>query len=122
VDSVKGRLSWDKAQRAISVIFVVGGGLGFFLYGLCWVFATKVDEAGLRGPTMWGSRATIGWNDIASVRRITVKGVPYLLMRSRSSKKEIWFCILGLNESSTLERLQAFTPSDHSGTLDEKSV
>ena len=94
-DLVKGRLSWNEVQRAVTITCVVGGGIGLFLYAIGWAFATTINESGLYGPTLWW-RTTIGWNDIASVRRVTVKGIPYLLIRSRSSNKEIWLCTLGL--------------------------
>ncbi len=92
-DLGKGRLSWNEVQRAMTITCVVGGGIGLFLYAIGWAFATTINESGLYGPTLWWRR-TIGWNDIASVRRVTVKGIPYLLIRSRSSNKEICLCNL----------------------------
>jgi hypothetical protein len=90
-DVVKGRLSWDEVARAMAITCVIAGGIGLFLYAIGWAFATTIGESGLYGPTLWW-RTTISWNDIASVRRVTVKGIPYLLVRSRSSNKEIWLC------------------------------
>jgi hypothetical protein len=95
-------LTWDKAQLAIDIACLIGGGLGLFVYGVGWVFATTLNDEGLHGPTLWGRR-TICWNDIGSVRRMIVKGIPYLLIQ--------WFCVLGLNERLILERLQAFIPA-----------
>ena len=115
IEAAKGRLTWDKAQLAIGTICVIGGGLGLFLYGAGWAFAATINDEGFRGATLWGRRKTIRWNDIGSVRQVTVKGIPYLLIRSRSSKKEIWFCILGFDKSILLDRLQAFVESDADG-------
>jgi hypothetical protein len=115
IEAAKGRLTWDKAQLAIGIACVIGGGLGLFLYGAGWAFAATVNDEGLRGATLLGCRKTIRWNDIGSVRQVTVKGIPYLLIRSRSSKKEIWFCVLGFDKSILLDRLQAFAESDGDG-------
>jgi hypothetical protein len=111
IEAAKGRLTWDKAPLAVEIVCLIGGGLGLFLYGVGWAFATTVNDQGLHGPTLLGRRNMICWNDIGSVRRVVVKGVPYLLIRSRSAKKEIWLCILGFNERSILERLQNFIPA-----------
>jgi hypothetical protein len=108
------RLTWNKTELAIKIVCLIGGGLGLFLFGVGWVCATTLNDEGLHGPTLWGVRRTICWNDIGSVRRVVVKGIPYLLIRSRSSKMEIWFCVLGFNESAILERLQNFSPASDS--------
>ncbi len=102
-DLMKGRLSWDKVHLAVIITCAIGGGLGLFLYAIGWAFATTIREGGLRGPTMWGSGTMIGWNEIASVRRVTVKGLPYLIVRSHSSNKEVWLCILGFDDSIVLD-------------------
>jgi hypothetical protein len=80
VEAAKGRLTWDKAQLVIEIVCLIGGGLGLFLYGVGWAFATTLNDEGLHGPTLWGVRRTICWNDIGSVRRVVVKGMPYLLI------------------------------------------
>jgi hypothetical protein len=120
-DWVKGRLSWDEVQRAVTITCSVGGGIGLFLYAIGWAFAATIGESGLYGPTLWW-RTTIGWNDIASVRRVTVKGIPYLLVRSRSSNKKIWLCTLGFKEKPILERLQDFIPTSDSDKIRGNSV
>ena len=101
-----------QVQLAVTITCATGGGLGLFLYAIGCAFATTISEGGLRGPTMWGSGTMIGWNEIASVRRVTVKGLPYLIVRSRSSNKEVWLCILGFDDSIVLDRLQAFAERD----------
>jgi hypothetical protein len=80
VEAAKGRLTWDKAQLVIEIVYLIGGGLGLFLYGVGWAFATTLNDEGLHGPTLWRVRRTICWNDIGSVRRVVVKGMPYLLI------------------------------------------
>jgi hypothetical protein len=116
-DVVKGRLTWDKAQLAIEITCLIGGGLGLLVYAVGWVFATTLNDEGLHGPILSGVRRTIRWNDIDSARRVVVKGIPYLLVRSHS-KEEIWFCVLGFNERLILERLQAFIPASDPDKLD----
>src|SRR4029450_8959227 len=101
-----------QVQLAVTITCAIGGGLGLFLYAIGCAFATTISEGGLRGPTMWGSGTMIGWNEIASVRRVTVKGLPYSIVRSRSSNKEVWLCILGFDDSIVLDRLQAFAERD----------
>jgi hypothetical protein len=115
-DAAKGRLTWDKALLAMKLVLTLGSAMAVFLYAIGWAFATRISEEGLRGPNMWGVRRTIHWDDIGSVRRVVVKGVPYLLIRSRSSKKQIWFCVLGFKEAAILERLQAFIPAGDAST------
>jgi hypothetical protein len=80
-DLAKGYLSWGEVQRALTITYVIGGGIGLFLHAIGWAFATTIDESGLYGPKLWW-RTTISWNDIASIRRVTVKGIPYLLVQS----------------------------------------
>jgi hypothetical protein len=120
-DAAKGRLTWDKAELAIKIVCLIGAGIGLFLYGIGFVLTTTVNEKGLRGPSGW-VRRTIYWNDIGSVRRVVVKGIPYLLIQSRSSKKEIWFCVLGFNERPILERLQNFIPASDSDKVKGNSL
>jgi hypothetical protein len=116
VDAIKGRLTWDKALLAVQLILVLGSAMGLFLYGVAWAFATTVSDEGLHGPNMCGLRRTIGWDDIGTVRQVVVKGIPYLLIRSRSSKKQIWLCILGFKEPTVLERLQTPITTAGAGT------
>jgi asparagine N-glycosylation enzyme membrane subunit Stt3 len=68
-DFVKRRLSWDKVQLAVTMICVLGGGLGIFLYAMGWTFVTTISESGL-------------------------------------------LRILGFDNSTVLDRLQAFAQSD----------
>jgi len=106
---------------AMKLVLILGGAMGIFLYSIGWAFATRISDEGLRGPNMWGLRRTIQWDEIGSVRRIAEKGVPCLLIRSRSSKKQIWFCIFGLKEVAVLERLQAFIHAGDASTRLRKS-
>jgi hypothetical protein len=87
--------------------------MGVFLFGTLWVFATTISDAGLRGPTFWGRRITIGWNDVASVKQITVKGIPYLIVKSASSTRELWLCRLGLDVSRIYRHIRASVSSNH---------
>ena len=112
-DAAKGSLTWDKAELAIQDSLSHWSRCGTFLYSIGFAVTTTVDEKGLRGPSGWGRR-TICWNDIDSVRRVVVKGIPYLLIRSRSSKKEIWFCVLDFNERLILDLLRDFVPATDS--------
>jgi hypothetical protein len=114
IQAATGRLTWDKAQLVIEIVCLIAGGLGLFLYGVGWIFATRLNDEGLHGPTLCGVRRTISWTDIGSVRRVVVKGIPYLLIRSYS-KEEIWFCVLGFNERLILERLQDFIRASDPG-------
>jgi len=120
-DAAKGRLTWDKAELAIKIVCLIGAGIGLFLYGIGFVLTTTVNEKGLRGPSGW-VRRTIYWSDTGSVRRVVVKGIPYLLIQSRSSKKEIWFCVPGFNERPILERLQNFIPASDSDKVKGNSL
>jgi hypothetical protein len=119
IQSGTGRLTWDKARLVIEIMCLIGGGLGLFLYGVGWAFATTLNDEGLHGPTLLGVRRAICWNDIGLVRRVVVKGIPYLLIRSHSSKEEIWFCVLGFSEKLILERLQDFIPANDPDKLSE---
>ena len=116
IDAAKGRLSWNQVGSGLKSVCLIAGGMGVFLYGIGWAFATTVNDEGLRGPNIWGLRRTISWNDIGSVRKVVAKGIPYLLIRSRSSKKQIWFCVLGFKEPAVLERLQAFITIEAAST------
>jgi hypothetical protein len=112
--------SWEKLRLGATIVLVVGTGLGVLLFGLGWITATTADEKGLHGG-FWVLRTTIGWDEIASVQRVTDNhGIPFLVIRSRVSKKQLRLCVLGLEKSSLLERLQAFILSDH-GEPEEKS-
>jgi hypothetical protein len=91
--------SLETLERTLLAVAVVRLGIGVFLFWTLWVYATIISDAGLRGPTFWARRITIGWNDVASVERITVKGIPYLIVKSASSKRELWLCRLGLDVS-----------------------
>ena len=113
-------LTWDKTELAVKIVFLIGAGMGLFLYGIGFALTTTVNEKGLRGPSGCGRR-TICWNDIGSVRQVVVKGIPYLLIRSRSSKKEICFCVLGFDAKPILERLQGFIPASDSDKLKANS-
>jgi len=120
-DAAKGRLTWDKALLATKLVLILGSVMGLFLYAIGWAFATGVSDEGLSGPNTWGVRRTIRWDDIGSVRKVVVKGIPYLLIRSRSSKKQIWFCVLGFKEPTVLERLQTFITTEGASTPSSNS-
>jgi hypothetical protein len=111
-DLVKGRLSWDKVQLAVTIICATGGGLGLFLYAIGWAFATTISETGLSGPRLLGRHNTIAWNDVASVTAV-MEGMPALIIRSISSKKVIWMETLGLDIPDTYRSIRQYVAPDH---------
>jgi|ERR1700720_407910 len=103
----------DTVMRMLIALGTVTLALALFLFALFWIAAVTLDERGLRGPTIWGRRINIDWNDVASARRVVVRGLPALLIQSRSTKKEIWLYSLGLNGRTLYNQVRAFVAPSH---------
>lgn len=82
-----GTLAWngqlDEEASIAAGAFSLSCGLLFAAAVIC--FPVYASPNGLRCYNYWGIYATIPWDTITNVRRISVLGLPYLVARSSAS-------------------------------------
>ena len=76
---------------AITIVFAL------VVYVGARVWAWSFDQYEVRGRTYFGKRISIPWPDVAEVKPTNVKGIPALLITSRSTGKELFAYTLGVD-------------------------
>jgi hypothetical protein len=105
--------SLQSIERTLTSIAIVASGLGTALFGIFWISGVTINENGLRGRTFWGRRIAIAWDEVASVRKVFVSGIPSLIVRSASSNKELWLPILGRDVRRVYLEIRTYVAPNH---------
>jgi hypothetical protein len=100
-------------ERIVTVLVIVGFGLGVVLFAISWADGTTLSESGLRGPAFWGKPVNIAWTDVASVTRGFDKVWICLIVRSVSSKNEIWLYTAERDIPRIYRQIRAYVGPDH---------
>jgi hypothetical protein len=62
--------------------------------------AWSIDSTGLKGRSYWGRHVELAWPDIERVVPTLFQGIPYVVVTSQTTKREIYACILGADLSA----------------------
>lgn len=108
--SGKPALSDGLGSRIPDVMGVMGGlgiALGLGLFGIGWVWATRVTTETVQCSSMSGRLIRVSKSSITAVRPMTIQGFPALLIESADSNAKLFMYTLGLDRDIVHARLCA---------------
>jgi hypothetical protein len=96
---------WSRIPEVLGAMGGIGLVLGLGLFGIGWIWATRVTADTVQSSSLSGRLILISKSSIRAVRPITIQGFPALLIESDESDATLFMYTLGLDRDTVYARL-----------------
>ena len=77
------------------------------------LFPSYVSSAGVHGHSFWGTRAYLGWPDMARAKKFRLGNLVYLRLYSKTGETIIWFPLFLSPPAGFVTEIRKSAPPNH---------
>ena len=104
---------WQAVRHMALFGLIVGAVLSFFMaLGFHFLFPTGISARGVSGYSFWGFKRLIGWDQIASVRPLTMANLRWLRLYSAVDGKVTYLALFPSKAALFKSELQRVAPPE----------